>query len=121
MTERKVNQWLRWVLMMVMVASVSPMAHPHDEDPEILWLSGTLTKVDVVNRAIELDAVDRKTNTVRNLLLFVDAKVKLRKGKARIGLGDLRPGQRVTCTAEREYVDGGERLRAFEIRLETRN
>jgi hypothetical protein len=55
------------------------------------------------------------------MLLFVDAKVKLRNGKARMTLGELKRGQRVTCVVERDHGDGGgERLTAFEIRLDTR-
>ena len=106
---------------MVALVSASFSAHPHDE-PETLVLKGTLTKIDAVNRAIELDTVDPDTTTPRNMLLFVDAKVKVRQGKTRMTLGELRPGQRVTCVAERDHKDGqGERLTAFEIRVETRS
>jgi hypothetical protein len=104
---------------MVALLWASSSAHPHDE-PETLILKGTLTKVDAVNRAIELDTVNRRTKAVRNMLLFVDAKVKLRQGKARMALGELRPGQRVTCIVERDHNEGGgDRLVAFEIRVET--
>lgn len=107
------------VLVTLVLASLR--AHPHDE-PDIFTLKGTLTEVDVVNRAIEVDTVDAKTKIARNLLLFVDAKVKLRNGKARINLEELRPGQRVTCDVERNHKeDGSERLTAFEIRLEARS
>ena len=55
------------------------------------------------------------------MLLFVEAKAKLRNGKARISLVELKPGQRVTCEVERNHKeDGSERLLAFEIRLEAR-
>jgi hypothetical protein len=42
---------------MVALVSASGWTHPHDE-PETCTLTGTLTKVDVVNRAIELDTFD---------------------------------------------------------------
>jgi hypothetical protein len=107
--------WSACAMLALICASSS--AHPHDE-PETLILKGTLTKVDAINRAIELDTVDRKTKAVRNMLLFVDAKVKLRQGKTRINLGELRPGQLVTCIVERDHKEGGgERLTAFEIRV----
>ena len=100
--------------------SASPRSHPHDE-LEIVTVSGTLTKVDAVNRAIELDIFNSKTKTTRNMLLFVEAKAKLRNGKARITLVELKPGQRVRCEVERNHKeDGSERLIAFEIRSETR-
>jgi hypothetical protein len=110
---------LAWV--MVGLLSVSARTHPHDER-EIFTLKGTLTKVDAVTRAIEMDTFDSKTKTSRNLLLFVDRKVKLRNGKARMNLEELTPGQRVTCEVERNHKeDRSEQLTAFEIRLETRN
>ena len=105
---------------MVALMWASSAAHPHDE-PETFVLKGTLTKVDAVNRAIELDTIDRETKAVRNMLLFVDRNVKLRQGKARMTLGELKPGQRVTCVVERDHREGArDRLTAFEIRLDTR-
>jgi hypothetical protein len=96
------------------------MAHPHDE-PEILDVKGILTKVDVVNQIVEVDTIDNKTKARRNLLLFVDRKVKIRNSKTRLALGDLQPGQRVTCRVERRHQAGREdreRLTVFEIRLD---
>jgi hypothetical protein len=111
--------WCTFATVALLWASSS--AHPHDE-PETLILKGTLAKIDGVNRAIELDTIDRKTKATRNILLFVDAKVKIRQGKARMTLEQLRPGQRVTCVVERDHKDGGgERLVAFEIRVETQS
>jgi hypothetical protein len=113
-------RWISCVCVTVALMSASPMSHPHDE-LEIITLRGTLTKVDAVNRAIELDIFDSKTKTTRNMLLFVEAKAKLRNGRARITLVALKPGQRVRCEVERNHKeDGSERLIAFEIRLETR-
>ena len=73
-----------------------------------------------MNRAIELDTTDPATRTRRNMLFFVDQKVKIRSGKARVELAALQPGRRVTCSIERQFQQGREdreRLTVFEIRL----
>ena len=123
---RKPKQhWLPliWCLYLVLVlASASLRAHPHDE-PEIFEVKGTLTKVDVVNRIVELDTFDSRTKITRNLLFFVDGRIKIRNGKVRVELAQLKPGQRVTCTVERKHQEGREdreRLTVFEIRLDVR-
>ena len=96
-------------------------AHPHDE-LETFEVKGTLSKVDVMNRAIEVDTVDRATKAPRNLVLFVDKKVKIRNGKARLELAQLQQGQRVTCSVERAHHDGqDDRLTVFEIRVDPRS
>jgi hypothetical protein len=53
------------------ITSISSRAHPHDE-PEIFQVKGTLTNVDAVNRAIEVDAIESSGRPPRNVLLFVD-------------------------------------------------
>lgn len=109
-----------WLFAGLILASPSPQAHPHDE-PEIFEIKGTLTRVDVVNRAIELDTIDPSSRTRRNMLFFVDRKAKIRRGKARLDLAALQPGRRVTCTVERKFQEGRqdrERLTVFEIRLD---
>src|SRR5687768_13964978 len=109
-----------WICAVLTFASPSPQAHPHDE-PEIFDIKGTLTRVDVVNRAIELDTIDPTSRTRRNMLFFVDQKAKIRSGKARVDLATLQAGQRVTCTVERTFQQGREdreRLTVFEIRLD---
>ena len=113
-------RWILCVCVTMALMSASPRSHPHDE-LELFTVTGTLTRVDAVNRAIELDVFDSKTKATRNMLLFVEAKAKLRNGKARITLLELKPGQRVRCEVERNHKeDGSERLITFEIRLETR-
>jgi hypothetical protein len=103
----------------IVFMAASPRAHPHGDEPDHFDLKGVLTKIDVVNRTIELDTIDPSTKAPRNMLLFVDKKVKLRQGRARVELGALAPGQRVTCTVERVHNEGGrDRLTAFEIRLD---
>ena len=113
-----------WCLCAFLVlASMASKAHPHDE-PEILQVKGTLTKVDVVNGIVEVDTVDSRTQTPRNLLFFVDRKMKIRNGKARVELAELLPGQRVTCKIERQHQgfrEDRERLTVFEIRLDVRS
>ena len=107
----------------VLVLASTPKAHPHDE-PEIFDVKGTLSKVDLANQIVEVDTIDSRTKARRNLLLFVDRKVKIRNGKTRMALGELQPGQRVTCTVERQHQEGREdreRLTVFEIRIDVRS
>jgi hypothetical protein len=109
--------WCAFLLTAVLAAAGN--IHPHNER-EILDLQGTITKVDAVNRAVELDAVDPRTKQVRNLLLVLDKKVKLRNGKAKVELASFKPGQRVNCTVERTYDDADvERLVALSIQMTT--
>ena len=107
----------------ILALSSTPKAHPHDE-PEIFDVKGTLTKVDLVNQVVEVDTIDSKTKARRNLLLFVDRKAKISNGKTRMALGELQPGQRVTCAVERKHQEGREdreRLTVFQIRLDARS
>jgi hypothetical protein len=105
---------------LLVLASASAKGHPHD-DPEIVVLRGTLTKVDVLNRTIELDTLDPRTKAARNVLLFLDKKAKLRSGRARLAIDALKPGQRVSCTVEIKHDEGqAERMIAFEIQLNRR-
>jgi hypothetical protein len=106
----------------IFLASVSSAAHPHDE-AEIFQVTGIVTTVDVVNRIIAVDTVDKTTKTSRNLLFFVDPKIRIRNGKTRVGLAELQPGRRVTCIVERQHQEGRDdrhRLVVFEIRLDVR-
>jgi len=102
------------------LASLAIEAHPHDE-PEIFTLKGTLTKADVVNRAIELDTIDPDSRMRRNMLFFVDRKAKVLNGQARIDLQALQVGQRIICIIERQFLEGRqdrERVMVFEISLD---
>ncbi len=92
--------------LMTLSLSAPVMGHPHVER-EILLFTGTITKVDTVERTIEIDTVDPRTKRPQNVLLFLDKKVKIRKGKARLAVTDLRMGDRVTCTAELTDDDSG--------------
>ena len=111
------------VSAVLLTASMSPSAHPHPHDErEILEVKGTVTKVDLVNRVLEVDIFDRTTQTTRSMLLVIDKKVKIRNGKRRIELAALPLGQRVTCSVEREHLEGrGPRLTVFDIRLDARS
>jgi hypothetical protein len=111
------------VCLVVLGASTPSVSHPHD-DPEIFEANGTLTKIDIARQFIEMDVIDNRTKAPRNQLFFVDRKVKIRAGRTRLQLTDLRPGQRVRCTVERQHSDGREdlaRLIVFEIRLDARS
>jgi hypothetical protein len=103
-------------LVIAMVAGAGNL-HPHVER-DIFDLDGTITKIDDVNRAIELDTIDARTKQTRNLLLFLDRKVKLRSGKTKVSLSAFKPGRRVNCTVERTHDEAEiERLVALAIHL----
>lgn len=107
--------WYASLLVALVVGAGNP--HPHIER-EIFDLDGTITKIDAVNRAVELDAIDQHTKQPRNLLLFLDKKVKLLNGKAKVDLSAFKPGQRVNCTVERTHDAAEvERLVALAIQL----
>jgi hypothetical protein len=106
------------VVVLLVVASVTAAAHPDDEN-QVVTFKGTLTRVDVANRALELDTVDPRTKNIRNVLVFVEGKAKLRDGKARIELSALQPGHRIVVIAEVRHTDAGaERLIAFDLRID---
>ena len=100
----------------LLLFSIYVYAHPHDDEFTILVLTGSLTKV--TDQALELDAIDPETRTMRNFLIFVDARTKFRKGKLNITPSDLSPGQRVVSTVERASTNGRIRHVALEIRLD---
>jgi hypothetical protein len=115
--------WLIIGSVCAVLAGSSAPARPHDVH-DIFDVRGALTKVDVVNRAIEVDTIDSKTKTVRSQLFFVDRKARIRKGGTRLDLAALQPGQRVTCTIERRHPEGREdleRLTVLQIRLDVRS
>lgn len=115
---RDMMRWLFCAAVILTLVSQSALAHPDDEH-EVFVLKGTLTKVDAVNHAIELDTIDPRTKTPRNFLVFVDRKAKLRHGAAKVTPADLQAGQRVTLTVENQHTTAGaDRLVAFEIRIE---
>jgi hypothetical protein len=107
-----------WCASLILVlAAASASGHPHD-DPETFVLRGTLTKVDLVNQAIEMDIITPKMKAGQNLLLFLDKKAKIRNGKARMDVAELKASQQVRCTVERMHQDGkADRLIAFEVQL----
>jgi hypothetical protein len=109
---------LIWCVTLLSVLAVPALtAHPHEER-QIVVLRGTLTKIDSVNRAVEVDTIDPSTKKARNLLLFLDKKVKLRRGKARITLGDLKVGQQINSAVELTHDEAqAERFVALEIQL----
>jgi hypothetical protein len=111
-------RFLGCVLVMGLLVSTVASGHPHEER-QILRLRGALTKVDAVNRTVELDTVDPNTKRPRNLLLFLDKKVKLRRGKAKIELADLKPGHKVSSMVELTTDDEqSERFVALEIQIQ---
>ena len=104
------------ILLSLLMASPAS-AHPHEER-QIVALRGTLTKIDSVNRAIELDTIDPISKKPRNLLLLLDKKAKLRRGKTRINLSDLKVGQQVDSTVELTHDEAqAERFIVMDIQL----
>jgi hypothetical protein len=100
--KRQVAAVWTWVMCLAaafLYASVVG-AHPHGPDSTV-YLTGTLTKVDLELGAIEVDTIDKRTLTKANVLLFVEKKARLRQ---------------VSCVAEREEDNYG-RLVAFDIRV----
>jgi hypothetical protein len=112
------NALIGFVCLALVHAVVPVAAHP-DHDREFLVLRGMLTKVDVANRALELDTTDPRTKRPRNLLLVLDKKVKIRSGKSRLDLTNLAAGQTVICDVEVTHDDADvERLIASNIQLQ---
>jgi hypothetical protein len=60
-------RWIWCVSAVLLFASAPPQAHPHDP-PEIFTVKGTLAKVDLANRSIEVDTIEPGTNASRHLL-----------------------------------------------------
>ena len=105
------------VLLLSVSASSAMAGHPHVER-QIFFLRGTLTKVDVVSQAVEMDTVDPTTKQARNLLVFVDKKTKFKRGKTRMVLSDLKAGQQVRSTIELTHDEAqAERFIALEVQL----
>jgi hypothetical protein len=95
------------------------LAHPHHGDKDTLLLKGPITSIDLVNRTLALDAVDRATKRIRNFLVFLDPKIKLKRGKAKIALTDLTPRQRIICTVEIDPMpDADSKMVAFQIEID---
>ena len=99
------REHLPWFLFAMLVVTPA-LGHPHVER-EIVVFTGTVTKVDGANRTIEMDTIDPRTKQPRNYLLFLDKKAKLRHGKVRLAIDELKPGQRLICTAELRH-DGAD-------------
>jgi hypothetical protein len=98
----------KYAIAAVMTLMFCPpvVGHPHFER-EILLFTGSITKVDTIARTIELDTIDPRTKRPTNVLLFLDKKVKIRNGKGRLAVADLKAGDRVTCTAKLTEDDSG--------------
>jgi len=107
-----------WVCLLSVLASPVMSGHPHDER-RIVLLRGTVTKVDVANRAVEVDTVDPTTKQTHNILVLLDKKAKLRRGKTRIEPSDLKVGQQVMATVELTHDETqAERFIALGIQIE---
>jgi len=106
---------------MLLLTAARSGGHPHG--PDTFDVTGTLTRIDVANRILEIDTVPGSGSTSRHLLLFVQSKVTIRDGDKDTTLLRLRKGQRVTCTVRRQQQPGREdreRLTVFEIRVDRR-
>jgi hypothetical protein len=95
------------------------LAHPHDGEKETLVLKGPITAIDLKNRTLALDAVDRQTKKLRNYFVFLDPKVKVTRAKKRIALADLTPGQAIICIVETDPdPDADSKMIAFAIQID---
>ena len=109
------------VAALVLCAATAPLiAHPHPGDVVTDTLRGRASYVDVGHRTIAIEMLDRKSKQTRNVLLFLDPKVKITRDKTKLSLPDLMAGQPVICDVEVELNERGEqtRLIAFEIKFD---
>ena len=109
------------LLVVALVACGAPSwAHPHPGDVVTDTLRGRVSEVDLEHRTVAVAMLDRKTKQPRNVLLFVDPKVKITQGKTKLSLMELPSGQAVICEVEVELNERGEqtRLIAFEIKFD---
>src|SRR5262245_31967921 len=96
-------------------------AHPHPGDVITDTFRGRVTEVNLERQTIAIDAVDRKTTKLRNYFFFLDPKVKVTRGKKKVQIGELMPGQAaVVCIAEIELNERGQETRyiAFDIKFD---
>jgi hypothetical protein len=96
-----------WFICALGIVAIQPLlAHPHG--PDTFDVAGTLARVDVANRIVEIDTASGPGNPSQHLLLFVDAKAFLRQGGATVTLEKLRAGRRVSGTIRRQQQPGRE-------------
>lgn len=108
-------------IALAMSAVVVPVgAHPHPGDVVTDTFRGRVTEVNLERQTIAIDAVDRKTTKLRNYFFFLDPKVKVTRGKKKVQIGELTPGQAVVCIAEIELNERGQETRyiAFDIKFD---
>jgi hypothetical protein len=109
--------------LVVLLLAVAPPAAGHPHGPDSFDVAGTLTRVDVANRIVEIDTVAGPGSPSRHLLLFVDFKVTVRDGTKETSLLRLRTGQRVVCTVRAQQQPGREnreRMTVSEIAVDRR-
>jgi hypothetical protein len=109
------------VVLLLLVAAPPSEGHPHG--PDTFDVAGTLTRVDVANRIVEIDTIAGIGSPSRHLLMFVDFKAAVRAGGKDTTLLRLRKGERVVCTVRRQQQPGREdreRLTVLEINADRR-
>jgi hypothetical protein len=109
-------------LVLLLLAAAPPSeGHPHGADT--FEVAGTLTRVDVANRIVEIDTIAGIGSPSRHVLMFVDLKAAIRAGGKDTTLLRLRKGERVVCTVRRQQQAGREdreRLTVLEINADRR-
>ncbi len=106
--------------MFACAVCASAFAHPHDGDVQTLVLRGRITHVDLKNRTLALDAIDRDTKKMRNFFVLLDPKIKVTREKKKITPAELAPGDAIICVVEVEVRENGQKGRviAFDIQLD---
>lgn len=107
-------------VMFACAVCASAFAHPHDGDVQTLVLRGRITHVDLKNRTLALDAIDRDTKKMRNFFVLLDPKIKVTREKKKITPAELAPGDAIICVVEVEVRENGQKGRviAFDIQLD---
>ena len=107
--------------VLALVALGAPLrAHPHPGDVVTDTFRGRVTEINLEQRTIAIDAIDRKTKKIRNYFFFLDPKVKVTRAKKKVPITELMSGQAVICVAEVELTERGDPTRyiAFDIKFD---
>lgn len=98
---------------LVAALAIPGYASAHDGPHKVMGTVATLHE-----NHLEVKATDGKTSTT----ITLNEKTKILRGKAKVKVGDITPGERVVVTAiETKGKDGKVTMVATEIRLGTTN
>ena len=101
----------RFILGAALVAALAIPGYAFAHEGHVHKVMGTVTVLH--DNHLEVKATDGKTSTI-----VLNEKTKLLRGKAKVKLEELKPGERVVVTAtETKGKDGKASLIATEVRL----